>query len=87
MRIVTVSSRRQITLPVDLSKDLNIRPASRLLIERKDENIMLKPLKGSVIDEVGGSLTRYIHPSKLNQPFNKVLEETKKIVAQKLARK
>lgn len=41
--IVTVSSKRQITLPAKLSRDLNIRPGDKLKIVKRGNKIQLEP--------------------------------------------
>ncbi|TAH34102.1 AbrB/MazE/SpoVT family DNA-binding domain-containing protein [Candidatus Saccharibacteria bacterium] len=41
--IVTVSSKRQITLPAKLSRDLNIRPGDKLKIVNRGNKIQLVP--------------------------------------------
>lgn len=85
MNIVTISSKNQITLPKDLLASLGVGVKSQLLIDKESENIVLKPLKKSIVEEVGGSLRKYIDPKKLGVPFSEIMEETKKIVARKLA--
>ena len=85
MKIVTVSSKRQITIPADMLRELGAGKKSRLLVLRENGNIVLKPIKNSIVDEVGGSLNKYIDPSKRGVPFSKIMEETKRIVAKKLA--
>lgn len=64
---------------------LQVAPKSKLLIKAENDTIMVKPLKKSVVDELVGSLTKYVHPSKLGVPFDIIMGETKKIVAKKLA--
>lgn len=84
MRIVTLSSKHQITIPKALLEQLQVAPRSKLLIRAEKDAIMVKPLRKSIVDELAGSLTKYVHPSKLGVPFNVIMEETKKIVAKKL---
>lgn len=87
MRIVTLSSKRQITLPVYMLNSLGIEPRSKILIEEGKENITLKPLKRSIIDEVAGSLSKFVPASKKGKFFSEIMEETKRIVAKQLAQK
>lgn len=87
MRIVTISSKRQITLPIELLANLGIGPKSRILIESEEENITLKPLRTSVVSQVAGSLSKFVLPSKRGKPFSDIMEETKRIVAKQLAGK
>lgn len=85
MRIVTLSSKNQITIPIALLQQLQVYPRSKLLITAEKDAIVAKPLKKSVAHELAGSLTKYVHPSKLGVPFNVIMEETKRMVAKKLA--
>lgn len=87
MKIVTVSSKRQITIPADMLLELGAGKKSRLLVQRENGNIVLTPIKKSIVDELGGSLYKYIDPSKRGIPFSKIMEETKRITAKKLAEK
>jgi len=87
MKIVKLSSKNQITLPVFSLSLLGIQPKSRLLVEGDKEKIILKPLKRSITDELAGSLTKYVPKSKLGNDFSKIMEETKTIVAKELAEK
>ena len=85
MRIVILSVKNQITIPKALLQQLQVAPKSKLLIKAENDVILARPLKQSVFDELAGSLTKYVHPSKLGVPFDVIMEETKKIVAKKLA--
>lgn len=85
MNIVTLSSKNQITLPIELLASLGITPKGKLLVDTKDNLLVLKPLKTSLIDEVAGSLTNHISSGKLGIPLSVVLNKTKKITARKLS--
>ena len=85
MRIVTLSSKHQITIPKALLSQLQVAPRSQLLVKVEGDGIMIKPLKKSIVDEVAGSLARYIPRSKRGVPFSKIMEITKNKVAAKLA--
>ena len=87
MNIVTISSKRQITLPKHLLLNLNIRPKEKVLIERHKDGVLVRPLKTSITKQLAGSLRKYIHPSKLGVPFDVIMEETIKKVAKELAQK
>lgn len=85
MNIVTISSKRQITIPKEYLDSLGIGAKSKVILQKEDENIVLKPLKKSIVEEVGGSLKKYIDPKKLGVPFEEIMKETKRIVSKKLA--
>jgi len=86
MRIVTLSSKHQITIPRSLLRELQVSPRSKMLIKAEGDAIVVKPLKKSVVDEVAGSLAKYVSPSKRGVPFSKIMEITKNKVAAKLAK-
>ena len=87
MKIATISSKGQITIPQVLLKQLALKPKGKVLVQREKDNIVLKPIKRSVADRLAGALTQYVHPSKLGVSFDVIMEETKKIVAKELAEK
>lgn len=85
MNIVTVSSKNQITIPQEILMALGISQKEQLLVEKKEEEIILRPLKKSIVEFTADSLTDYILPSKLNKSLNEIKKETKKKTAYKLA--
>lgn len=87
MKIVKISSKGQITLPRLLLTKFNLTPYDKVLIEEEQEKIVIKPLKSSVVEELSGCLNKYVHPSKLGVPFEKIMEETQRKVARHLALK
>ena len=84
-KIATISSKRQVTLPRQLSSGIKIMPREKVLMEESEEGLIIKPLKRSIVEELAGSLAPFIPPSKRGVPFDKIMEETKRIVAKKLA--
>lgn len=85
MRITTISSKRQITIPEAMLKSFDMYPTSQVVLEERSNEISIKPLKSSVAQELAGCLNHLVHPSKLGVSFEKIMEETKKKVAKKLA--
>lgn len=85
MNIVKISSKNQITLPVRLLNDLGVKANDKLLLEKKEDVLVVKPITISIVDELAGSLNKYIKPEKLGKPFSEIRKETQKIVARKLA--
>jgi len=86
MKIVTLSSKYQITLPKSLLTRLQVLPKSKMLVKADEDAIVVKPLKKSVVDEIAGSLAKYVHSSKRGLPFSKIMEITKDKAAAKLAK-
>lgn len=87
MKIVTLSSKNQITIPNDLLISLGARSVNKFLLKQDNDVIIMRPLKTSIVDEVAGSLTKYVSLDKLGVSFEKIMEETKRITAEKLAKK
>lgn len=87
MHIVTISSKSQITIPKKLLSSLDIKPKQKVLIEKSNDTLLLKPLKKSVVDELAGSLNKYIDPKKLGASWETIMDETKKEVAKHLVQK
>lgn len=87
MNIVTISSKRQITLPKQLLLYIGAKPRDKMMIKAEKGDLRLKPLKTSIVQQVAGSLSKYIPASKRGVPFSKIMEETQRIVAAELAKK
>lgn len=87
MKIVTISSKGQITIPKEYLSALGLKAKSKAFIEKDSEKVTLKPIKGSVVEETAGSLTRYVHPSKLGKSIKEIDKETKRLYAKHLAKK
>lgn len=88
MNIVTVSSKNQITIPKQMLRRMKIASHRRLVVEQKKHNvIVLRPLTKSIVEEVGGSLSKYLAVRKRAVSFSHILKTTKEITSKKLARK
>lgn len=84
MKITLLSSKGQITIPRDIQQSLNMAPRMKIALYPQKDALLIKPLKTSIVEQVGGSLLRYIPASKRGLPFSQIREETKKIVAKDL---
>lgn len=84
MKIATISSKRQITLPKKLLEELGVEKKDKLLLKVVGDRLTAEPVKTSIVDETAGSLTNMVKKEKLNKPFNYILEETKRKVARKI---
>ena len=85
MKIATISSKGQITLPRSLLRELDIKPKQKVFVQGTNGSLVIKPMKKSIAEELAGSLTKYVHTSKLGKSWEEIIEETKKKVAKKLA--
>ena len=86
MKIVTLSSKRQITIPKHILGDRILRPGDRMIIQREQDGLSIKPLGTSVVRETAGSLGQYIASAKRGVSLSAILRETKKKTSKKLAR-
>ena len=87
MHIVTISSKRQITIPKSLLETLGLEPRKKVLIEKDGGILKLRPIKKSVVEETAGSLRKYVHPSLLGKSVEEIDREAKKLYAEHLAKK
>lgn len=85
MQIVTISSKNQITLPVNLLRNFGLSPAKKLLVDVEKGHIVLRPLKKTIIGETAGSLTPYVTAAKLGRTWAEIIRETRKTVSKRLA--
>lgn len=83
MQLVTLSSQNQITIPVEILRAFNVKSGDKLLIEKEAQAIKIKAAGESVVNRLAGSIN--IPKSKQGVHFDKVLKQTKKRVARKLA--
>ncbi len=87
MKLVTLSSKNQITLPKSLLQQLGVTSKSKLLIEAKGDSLVVKPVRQSIVDATAGSLTKYISPDKFGKSLEEIMEETRKLVVKDLVKK
>ncbi len=87
MKIATISSKGQITIPKAIQKSLKVAEGSKVMLYTEKDTLKIKPLRKSITEQTAGSLRKYIDPKKLGIPFAKVREETQRIVAEELAKK
>jgi bifunctional DNA-binding transcriptional regulator/antitoxin component of YhaV-PrlF toxin-antitoxin module len=85
MITTTLSSKNQITLPKFVLQILGVEKGEKFFVETEDGVIKLKAAGKSVVDSLIGSIK--IPKSKRGIPFDKVLEETKRMAAKELALK
>ena len=88
MKIATVSSKGQITIPKDfLENILNISYGSKVILDSDKDVLTIKPLKQSLVTQTAGSLKKFVNPELLNIPFAKAREETQRLAAAELKKK
>lgn len=87
MRIATISSKGQITIPKAFQNMMNVEYGSKVMLYPHKNILMIKPLKSSIVEQTAGSLKKYVDPKKLGIPFPKVRSETQRLAATELAKK
>jgi len=87
MRVTTISSKQQITIPRELLLALELRPQEKVLMESEGRRLIIQPLRSSIVEQTAGSLTKYVQRAKLGKPLSAVMEETKRKAAREIARK
>ena len=86
MKIVTLSAKNQITLPKAMISLLDLQPKEKLIIDYKEEELIIRPLGSSIVERTAGSLTNHVSSAKRGKKFSDILKDTKKITAKKLSR-
>ncbi len=76
--LVKVSPKGQITLPKELRQSLGIEPGSRVLITRRDDELILRPVTETLFDLLGSV------PVDGPQDFALIREEIRQYVAEKV---
>ena len=84
MVTATISSKSQVVLPKSILMGLGMSRGDKVMIYSDETEIRMKPIRGSVLDMVAGSIK--VPASKRGVPFDVVLAKTKKKVAKKLAK-
>jgi len=85
MQLVTISSQRQITIPVDMLGQLGVDKKDKLFLTIEEEKLVAKPQKGSVVDRLAGSLNHLVSKSMLKIPTHKAIEIARDIAAKEIA--
>lgn len=77
----TITQKGQTTIPAKIRKILNLKPGDTLKYELEEGRVILKPVRGSILDVAGS-----IRPKKYPEDFKKVREKTKKAMVRRVAR-
>jgi AbrB family looped-hinge helix DNA binding protein len=83
MPISRLSSRGQITLPSAIRKKTGIKPGSKIEIEARDNEVIIRPMR-SVMDIAGIFV---IPEDKKGMDWNEIISKTEEIVANEVENK
>ncbi len=84
MKIATISSKGQITIPKTMQKSINVTYGSKVMLYPDKGILKIKPLKRSITEQTAGSLAHLIPPEKRGIPWSIVIKETQKLAAREL---
>jgi len=87
MTLVTTSSKNQVTIPAAYLRDLGLKPGEHFLIDNKGKELIFKPIKGSIVDELAGSLEKFIPADKKKISIEKAIRLAKIMHAKELGAK
>ncbi|MEK7526670.1 MAG: AbrB/MazE/SpoVT family DNA-binding domain-containing protein [Patescibacteria group bacterium] len=81
MKVVTISSKRQITLPKSFMEVLGLEPNDQAIIRHENRKIIFEPMEKSIVEQTAGSLYGYIHPSKRGASIETIMKVANKAKA------
>jgi len=79
MSVSILTKKGQTTIPKDIRKTLGLEPSDRILYVVEGERVVLRPLKGSILDLKGT-----VKAKKKPIDFQRLRDETLKRVARKI---
>lgn len=85
MKVATISTQRQITLPKVILEMLSLAPRDSVVLELKDDGVMVKPVPESVTRMIAGSVGHKISKEKKKIPIDDAIKMAKKTAARKIA--
>lgn len=85
MQLVTISSQRQITIPVNMLEELGVDKKDKLFLTIEAKKLIAKPQKGSVVKRLAGSLNHLVPKSMLKISTQEAISLAKNLAAQEIA--
>jgi AbrB family looped-hinge helix DNA binding protein len=82
MKIVAISDKGQVTLPVEVRRRLDLQPGSRMEVEIKGDSLLLRPMKS--LRSLKGFFAAAT-PAAREDSWDKVRRETERRVAREVA--
>ncbi|NQU64650.1 MAG: AbrB/MazE/SpoVT family DNA-binding domain-containing protein [SAR324 cluster bacterium] len=79
MKAYAITPKGQVTIPVSLREELNLKPGDRIIYEKSSGGILMKPAKKNMLDDFG---------FMKNCDFQKVdVKDIRKAIRKKIAKK
>lgn len=85
MTLVALSTQNQITIPALYLHQFGMKAPGKFLVDKKDDGLFLKPIKGSIVDELAGCLTKFIPKNRRNVPIDEAIRLGKLAMARHVA--
>ncbi len=79
MKAYTITPKGQVTIPVSLREELNLKPGDRVIYEKSSGGILIKPAKKNMLDDFG--FMKNIDTGKTD------LNDIRKAIRKKIVRK
>lgn len=75
IKTATITSKRQLTIPVSIFDELNLLNVRTMTIERKNNTLVLTPVQ-HILNSLAGSVTP--HDRYKNKSVDEIIEQSKK---------
>ncbi|MCG8336340.1 MAG: AbrB/MazE/SpoVT family DNA-binding domain-containing protein [Proteobacteria bacterium] len=79
MKAYAITPKGQVTIPVSVREELNLKPGDRIIYEKSSGGILIKPAKKNMLDDFG--FMKSIEVQKID------LDDIRKAVRKKIAGK
>jgi AbrB family looped-hinge helix DNA binding protein len=84
--LVTLSAKGQFAIPKPLRVRLGARPGDRLVLTVHRGHLRIARLHQTITQQTAGSLRRFVPKEKLGRPWKEIIETTKRLAVQELAK-
>ncbi|OGM55244.1 hypothetical protein A3E44_03085 [Candidatus Woesebacteria bacterium RIFCSPHIGHO2_12_FULL_41_24] len=75
------------TIPRSYLEVLGLESYGKAILEKEKDKVVIRPMKGSVVDQVAGSLRGYVRPSLLGKSVEEINKEAGEAYTKYLAKK
>ncbi len=79
MKAYSITPKGQVTIPVSLREELNLKPGDRVIYEKSPGGILIKPAKKNMLDDFG--FMKNINVQKID------IEDVRRTIRKKIAQK
>ena len=79
MKAYAITPKGQVTIPVSLREELNLKPGDKIIYEKSSGGILMKPAKKNMLDDFGFLKNIEVQKSKIT--------DIRKAIRNKIAKK